>query len=1185
VKYQVILYNTGAIKIQYNNIVLAGGAPMGTVGIQNAAATTYLQYRCQSAGNTVMPLAAGRAIWFYLPPPEAHDFGTQGFVSPVGPNVNGGSVFPVTVNVKNFGTSTEGSPIKYQFNGGAIQSETVAALAPNATTTHTFAASITVPNVPGSYVLKSWTDLATDSYRGNDTSTVTLNVVPESCAGAQNVALVPLGRAQVSGNTTGSVADCPDTCTMNNGYISSGPDHFYSITLTECRRITMSLTGGDMHLVIYPMGVCCGSPYLCNDDDAGFTPVPSWDSTSQHAGGTASYLAAELGAGTWYIKVAYYSSGSGAYTLNVYDNGPCPLSGRCCYGDPYAPTCAVNSSSDCATLGGTWSGGLDCSLACPAIPANDSCAHAQVATVNGPAVTGNSTNATRDCASYVYAAEVWETFTTTECMDVTISMCGSVPAMTSYVGYLFTDCPCGGTATYRTAANTTTCPDGNPTQTWSALPAGTYYYAIYGASSYWQGNYSMTVTGLACPPPPVNDNCADATPIAIGGTISGDSRGSTVDCPAVGYAECWSKFTLEQCSDVVIDFCGTSPNLYTVYSSYVYNACPCGTGIYRTTADLTTCTDGNATIRFRLQAGTYYYPIIGSSATFAGPYRMTLNATACPPPPANDLCANAITLPIPGSATGNTTDASLDVTGTCVTTTTAPGIWYKVTGNGDILKADLCATSPAWDSKLSVFCGHCDSLVCVTGNDDDYTHCGNALSWVSWCSAPATDYFILVHGFNTNVGAFTLNVTDSLVACTTPVACIDIPCDLAIPGNAVPENEPCGTDINGGCNSTTPIYSPIACGEWIHGTAQVVGNVRDTDWYQIVNNADSAIYTFRMVAKFPAQALIVDGNNGCPTAGPTIISSATGLKCDTVTVVSPVLVPGTYWFWAGPSSYLTDFACTDYVAQLTCQIIDNPCIKPDSLTVLLSLGGTHTWLHFRAHEIGRYVIYESTNKNNDGDPRGGDPQFTARDTITTVAQNTTVSWTDNTVVGNYKNYSVLCIDCTPPPPVGRCCYGDPLAPSCANNTQAQCNALSGTWNGATTCELTACPIQGAGENCTSAIVISAPGTFTGDNTTYTMDTPAMTCGSGGYADTWYTYTPLSAGSVTAATCTGTGYDTILQVYTGACGTLTSVGCSDDGCSVQSTVTWTATAGTTYSIRVASYYVDDLGPFTLTVTGP
>ncbi|MFA5862037.1 MAG: S8 family serine peptidase [Candidatus Thermoplasmatota archaeon] len=79
------------------------------------------------------------------------------------------------------------------------------------------------------------------------------------------------------------------------------------------------------------------------------------------------------------------------------------------------------------------------------------------------------------------------------------------------------------------------------------------------------------------------------------------------------------------------------------------------------------------------------------------------------------------------------------------------------------------------------------------------------------------------------------------------------------------------------------------------------------------------------------------------------------------------------------------------------------------------------------------------------------------------------------------------------------------------------------------------------------------------------------CGSIG-ATVWYTYTPSTSGSKTTDTM-GSGFDTVLAVYTGSSLTgLTNVGCNDDisGSDLDSRVTWTATAGTTYRIQVGGY---------------
>ena len=51
--------------------------------------------------------------------------------------------------------------------------------------------------------------------------------------------------------------------------------------------------------------------------------MPEWDQAWQHPGGTQSYIAAELEPGLYLLRVAKYGAQVGAYTLTVYDNGPC----------------------------------------------------------------------------------------------------------------------------------------------------------------------------------------------------------------------------------------------------------------------------------------------------------------------------------------------------------------------------------------------------------------------------------------------------------------------------------------------------------------------------------------------------------------------------------------------------------------------------------------------------------------------------------------------------------------------------------------------------------------------------------------------------------------------------------------------------------------------------------------------
>ncbi len=135
----------------------------------------------------------------------------------------------------------------------------------------------------------------------------------------------------VTGTTVGFYPNCTVMCPE----ASSGPDLFYVMTLAgtqgrDCRRIAIAMAGDgtgdtDPFLSIYQgLGNCCGTPLYCNDDAASFTPLPGWDVPAQHpALSREAYIAAELEPGTYYIRVSYWSTLSGPFTLSVYDNGYC----------------------------------------------------------------------------------------------------------------------------------------------------------------------------------------------------------------------------------------------------------------------------------------------------------------------------------------------------------------------------------------------------------------------------------------------------------------------------------------------------------------------------------------------------------------------------------------------------------------------------------------------------------------------------------------------------------------------------------------------------------------------------------------------------------------------------------------------------------------------------------------------
>jgi hypothetical protein len=144
---------------------------------------------------------------------------------------------------------------------------------------------------------------------------------------------------------------------------------------------------------------------------------------------------------------------------------------------------------------------------------------------------------------------------------------------------------------------------------------------------------------------------------------------------------------------------------------------------------------------------------------------------------------------------------------------------------------------------------------------------------------------------------------------------------LACPPGAGQEGEPCGESVNGGCGEIPPAYEPIACGETICGTAWADASMRDTDWYEVVTT-DAGVLEWTVVAEFPVQIGLVEtttpGSGDCWEMN-GLNPFASGAAGETVSITTPNLPPGTYWFHVSNQQF-DGYPCgtdNDYVAMLT----------------------------------------------------------------------------------------------------------------------------------------------------------------------------------------------------------------------------------------------------------------------------
>ncbi|HRG01580.1 MAG TPA: T9SS type A sorting domain-containing protein [Bacteroidia bacterium] len=228
--------------------------------------------------------------------------------------------------------------------------------------------------------------------------------------------------------------------------------------------------------------------------------------------------------------------------------------------------------------------------------------------------------------------------------------------------------------------------------------------------------------------------------------------GNEIASPACATSDRDGWFTFTAAASVVYTITGTSNDqdlgmaVYTgcAASNLVAGTCVNATGLLGTETTTFTATIGQVYYLRMFKVNSANKKLTGTVCVY--------HATT---PPANDACSGATTVSCAGTYTGSTILATStgDPAGTCGTTAGTPGVWYKFTGNGQIITASLCGSS--YDTKIQVYSGTCGSLSCVSGNDD---FCGTS-SQVTWTSTNAVDYYIFVGGFGGATGTYSLTMS------------------------------------------------------------------------------------------------------------------------------------------------------------------------------------------------------------------------------------------------------------------------------------------------------------------------------------------------------------------------------------------------------------------------------------------
>lgn len=268
----------------------------------------------------------------------------------------------------------------------------------------------------------------------------------------------------------------------------------------------------------------------------------------------------------------------------------------------------------------------------------------------------------------------------------------------------------------------------------------TYYVRVF--DWYLGQPFTSTVDVCVIEPAqsgPPNDQCGDVTPdmLGIGGGVNWS--GTTVDATTTldadpggdfddGVSKVWHAFTLNDCADVTLSFCGTAPVLDEVYLGLA-TACPSG-GALLTSTYAFDCPDQNANVTFiGLSPGTYYYPIGAIGANQPGPYQVLVSATACAAPPVNDECTGAIELtpaPLCTPMTADVTGATLSMPASSCSGSTGNAnddVWYMFTATS-VDPVVQVQGSPDFDAVVELMSGTCGTLTsldCVDNTLDGET--------------------------------------------------------------------------------------------------------------------------------------------------------------------------------------------------------------------------------------------------------------------------------------------------------------------------------------------------------------------------------------------------------------------------------------------------------------------------------
>ena len=395
------------------------------------------------------------------------------------------------------------------------------------------------------------------------------------------------------------------------------------------------------------------------------------------------------------------------------------------------------------------------------------------------------------------------------------------------------------------------------------------------------------------------DTAATATPVgALPYTDSGTTAGMAgnigpfsnagLTCPWAGY---YSATSSGAGPDVFYSWTITATDTYTISlcgSSYdtalaIYQNLGGGVVGAQVAGNDDTCGLQSQIVCNALPVGNYFV-VVDGWGTSSGAYTLNISGTGGVSP-----CDGAPEVVCGGSYTGDTT-GDPNFAGN-----PAPdNVYIFESAQPQTLTLSLCGGS-SWDTYLRLY-DDCPNVGTQLASNDDFCGLQSELEY----TVGVGTYYILVEGYSSNAGPYTLNV-----GCST---CAPINC------TGTPEVEP-----NGGGG----VYGTIDCGETVCGTTFTQGDtLRDTDWFELLLLDDAIVTVDLNVEQFNGLLLFVDSD-----ATTVLYSADLNGFCEDETLTTECLPAGSYYVWVGHNGFSGVDTPANYgvtVSCETCTYID-PC--------------------------------------------------------------------------------------------------------------------------------------------------------------------------------------------------------------------------------------------------------------------